>query len=171
MDIIAHGLWAAAGTTVARKSANARIRLGWTVFWAMFPDLLAFGPPVAVGLWLLLTGGSLRGTRLPRVNFGVQLYPLGHSLIAFLLVFAVASLLARRVVLELLGWLSHILIDIFTHSFRYYATRFLWPLSDIRFNGLPWWTPWFWCSTYVALAIVYLLLWRKGWLTRTRPPA
>jgi membrane-bound metal-dependent hydrolase YbcI (DUF457 family) len=45
--------------------------------------------------------------------------------------------LARRVVLELLGWLSHVLIDIFTHSFRYYATRFLWPLSDIRFNGLP----------------------------------
>ena len=161
MDIIAHGLWAAAGTTAARKSANARIRLGWTVFWAMFPDLLAFGPPVAVGLWLLLTGGSLRGSRLPRVNFGVQLYPLGHSLIAFLLVFAVASLLARRVVLELLGWLSHILIDIFTHSYRYYATRFLWPLSDIRFNGLPWWTPWFWISTYVALAIVYFLLWRK----------
>ena len=170
MDIIAHGLWAAAGATAARKSANARIRLGWTGFWAMFPDLLAFGPPVAGGLWLLLTGGSLRGSRLPRVNFGVQLYPLGHSLIAFLLVFAVASLLARRVVLELLGWLSHILIDIFTHSYRYYATRFLWPLSDIRFNGLPWWTPWFWISTYVALAIVYFLLWRKGWLTRARIP-
>ena len=168
MDIIAHGLWAAAGVTAARKSANARIRLGWTVFWAMFPDLLAFGPPVAVGLWRLLTGGSLHGARLPRVNFGVQLYPLGHSLVTFLLVFAVASLLARRVVLELLGWLSHILIDIFTHSFRYYATRFLWPVSDIRFDGLPWWTPWFWCSTYIALAIVYFLLWRKGWLTRTK---
>jgi hypothetical protein len=172
MDIIAHGLWAAAGATVARKSANVRIRLGWTVLWAMFPDLLAFGPPVAVGLWLLLTGGadfrSLRAGHLPRVSFGVPLYPLGHSLITFLLVFAVASVLARRFVLELLGWLSHILIDIFTHSYRYYATRFLWPLSDIRFNGLPWWTPWFWCATYVALAIVYFLLWRKGWLTRAR---
>jgi hypothetical protein len=171
MDIIAHGLWAAAGATVARKSAYARIRLGWTVFWAMFPDLLAFAPPVAIGLWLLVTGGSLRRGRLPHVNFAVPLYPVGHSLIVFLLVFGVASILARRVILELLGWLSHILIDIFTHSFRYYATRFLWPLSDIRFNGLPWWTPWFWCATYVALAIVYFLLWRKGWLTRTRPPA
>jgi len=164
MDIIAHGLWAAAGATAATKSAGARIRLGWTVFWAMFPDLLAFGPPVAVGLWL-------RSAHLHHVNFGVQLYPLGHSLITFLLVFAVASLMARRVVLELLGWLSHILIDIFTHSYRYYATRFLWPVSGIRFNGLPWWTPWFWISTYAALAIVYFLLWRKGWLTRTRPPA
>jgi len=71
MDIIAHGLWAAAGATAARKSANARIRVGWTVWWAMFPDLLAFGPPVAVGLWLLLTGGSLRRGHLPRVGFGV----------------------------------------------------------------------------------------------------
>ena len=168
MEIIAHGLWAAAGATAARKSAHARIRLGWTVFWAMFPDLLAFAPPVAVGLWLLLTGGSLRRGHLPHVNFGVELYPLGHSLIVFLLAFGVTSLLARRFVLELLGWLSHILIDIFTHSFRYYATRFLWPLSDYRFDGLAWWTPWFWCSTYVALAIVYFLLWRKGWLTRTK---
>ena len=90
--------------------------------------------------------------RMPRVNFGVRLYPLGHSLVTFLLVFAVASLLARRLVIELLGWLSHILID-------------------VRFNGLPWWTPWFWCATCVALAVLYFLLWRKGWLTRTRPPA
>jgi len=112
MDIIAHGLWAAAGATVARKSAYARIRLGWTVFWAMFPDLLAFAPPVAIGLWLLVTGGSLRRGRLPHVNFAVPLYPVGHSLIVFLLVFGVASVLARRVILELLGWLSHILIDI-----------------------------------------------------------
>jgi hypothetical protein len=110
----------------------------------------------------------MRGGHLPRVGFGVPLYPVGHSLIVFLLVFAVTSLLARRVVLELLGWLSHILIDIFTHSFRYYATRFLWPVSDIRFNGIPWWTPWFWCCTYVALAIVYFLLWKKGWLARAR---
>jgi len=172
MDIVAHGLWAAAGATAARKSAHVRIRVGWTVWWAMFPDVLAFGPPVAIGLWLLLTGGadvrSMRGGHLPRVGLGVPLYPVGHSLIVFLLVFAVTSLLARRVVLELLGWLSHILIDIFTHSFRYYATRFLWPVSDIRFNGIPWWTPWFWCCTYVALAIVYFLLWKKGWLTRAR---
>ncbi len=171
MDIVAHGLWAAAGAVTARKSAAARIRVGWTVWWAMFPDLLAFGPLVAIGLWLRLTRGpdALRGGHLPR--FGVPLYPVGHSLIVFLLVFAVASLLARRIVLELLGWLSHILIDIFTHSFRYYATPFLWPVSDIRFNGLPWWTPWFWCSTYAALAIVYFLLWRKGWLTRARASA
>jgi hypothetical protein len=121
---------------------------------------------VAVGLWLLLTGGSLRRGHLPHVNFGVQLYPLGHSLVVFLLVFGVASVLARRFVLEMLGWLSHILIDIFTHSLRYYATRFLWPLSDYRFDGLPWWTPWFWCSTYAALAVVYFLLWKKGWLAR-----
>jgi hypothetical protein len=140
----------------------------------MFPDLLAFGPPVAIGLWLLLTGGtdvrSVRGGHLPHLGARVPLYPLGHSLITFFLVFAVTSLLARRVVLELLGWLSHILIDIFTHSLRYYATPFLWPVWGYRVDGIPWWTPWFWCCTYVALAVVYLLLWRKGWLKRARIP-
>jgi hypothetical protein len=73
MEIIAHGLWAAAGATAARKSAHVRLRVG---------------------------------------------------------------------------------------------TRFLWPVSDYRIDGIPWWTPWFWCCTYAALAIVYFLLWRKGWLTR-----
>ena len=147
--------------------------LGWTVAWAIFPDLLAFGPPVVAGLWLLLTRGgnphSLRAGHLPHSALGVPLYPLGHSLMVFLFAFTFACLLARRVVLELLGWLSHIFIDVPTHSFRYYATPFLWPVSDYRVDGIPWWTPWFWFSTYAALAIVYILLWRKGWLTRSQP--
>jgi hypothetical protein len=41
----------------------------------------------------------------------------------------------------MLGWLLHIAIDIPTHSFRYYATRFLWPVSDFRIDGIAWRTP------------------------------
>jgi hypothetical protein len=163
MEIVAHGLWAAAAAIAAKRTAKANIRVGWTAWWAMFPDVLAFGPPVAVGLWLRLTGGAT-GRHLPHLNLGLPLYPAGHSLVVFLLVFGVTTLLARRVVLELLGWLSHILIDIPTHSFSYYATRFLWPISDFRVSGIPWWTTWFWCATYAALAAVYFVLWRKGWL-------
>ncbi len=82
--------------------------------------------------------------------------------------FGVTTILARRIVFELLGWLLHILIDIPTHSFRYYATRFLWPLSDFRIDGIAWWTPWFWGVTYGALVLVYFAIWRKGWLSPPR---
>jgi hypothetical protein len=101
----------------------------------------------------------------------LPLYPAGHSLLIFLLVFGITTAVARRVVLELFGWLLHILIDIPTHSFSYYATRFLWPVSSYRVDGIAWWTPWFWISTYALLAGVYYLFWRKGWLGLVRSSA
>lgn len=173
MEIVAHGLWAAAAAIAAKRSAGIRLRVGWTVWWACFPDVLAFGPGIALGLWLRPAGGpdagAAHGHLLPRVHIGLPLYPTGHSLIVFLFVFGVVSILARRPVLELLGWLLHVLIDIPTHSLRYYATRFLWPVSGFRIDGITWWTPWFWAATYVALLVVYVLMWRRGLLSPARP--
>jgi hypothetical protein len=169
MEIVAHSLWAAAAAITARRSAGAKVRVGWAVFWGAFPDVLAFGPMIVAGVWLRLAGGAAavpdQGHGLPHVHIGLPLYPAAHSLIVFLLAFGAAALLRRRFPLEMLGWLLHILIDIPTHSLRYYATRFLWPLSGYRFDGIAWWTPWFWVATYAALAVVYLLLWKRGWLT------
>jgi hypothetical protein len=166
MDIVAHGLWAAAGGLGAKR-AGWKFHIAWLTWWAMFPDVLAFGPMVAVGLWMLLRGAPA----YPHFRAGLPLYPLGHSLVTFAVVYGLATLALRRPPIALLGWLSHISIDIFTHSHRYYATPFLWPLWNYRFNGIPWWTPWFWVSTYVALAIVYALLWKAGWLQRAAKPA
>jgi hypothetical protein len=165
MEIVAHGLWAAAAAITAKRSTEAKIRVGWAVWWAAFPDVLAFGPSVAAGLWLWFAGGPNSapgdGHILPHVHIGLPLYPAGHSLLVFLLVFGIAAILARRIVIEMLGWLLHILIDIPTHSFSYYATRFLWPVADFRIDGIAWWTPWFWAATYAALVVVYFRLWMK----------
>lgn len=169
MDIVAHALWAgAAGACGKRRGLN--FSMPWAVWWSIFPDVLAFGPMVAAGLWMWLRGELNRG-RIPRLRLGLPLYPLGHSLVTFTVVFAIATLALRKLPLALIGWLSHILIDICTHGNNYYATHFLWPLSGISVNGIPWWTPWFWVSTYCALAVVYWLLWRAGWLRRPGPRA
>jgi hypothetical protein len=50
MEIVAHGLWAAAAAITAKKTSTARISIGWSVWWTAFPDVLAFGPVVAIGL-------------------------------------------------------------------------------------------------------------------------
>lgn len=166
MEIVAHGLWTAAAAVRARRG-GAKVRVPWAVFWGVFPDLLAFGPPVAAGLWLWAAGAAASGGRLHRhVDLGIPLYPTGHSLVIFAAVFGVASLAARRPILSMLGWLLHILIDIPTHSHRYYATRFLWPFSNYGFDGIPWWNPWMLAAAYAALVVVYLLLWRSGYLRR-----
>lgn len=165
MEIVAHGLLASATAIFANRWIRTPIQIGWLVWWAAFPDVLAFGPSFVAGLWLRLAGGASSGSAgghvLPHVHIGLPLYPAGHSLIVFLLAFAFTTILARRVVLEVLGWLLHIAIDIPTHSLRYYATRFLWPVSDYRIDGLAWWTPWLWVTTYVALGAVFFLLWKS----------
>ena len=170
MEVIAHGLWASAVAIGAKRWTTVHTPVAWAVWWAAFPDVLAFGPSFAFGLWLRLTGtpnsGSADGHFLPHAHIGLPLYPAAHSLIVFLLVFALTTILARRVVLAMLGWLLHIALDVPTHSLRYYATRFLWPVSDYRIDGIAWWTPWFWAATYGALAAVFLLLW---WGRSPRP--
>ncbi len=165
MEIVAHGLWATAGAITANRKTRLRLSLPWTAWWAVFPDVLAFGPPVVVGLALWATGQPITGHHVPpRVHIGLPLYQIGHSLLVWLAAFAICAALIRRRALPMLGWLSHILIDIGTHSYSYYATRFLWPISNVSVDGIAWWTRWFWIATYVGLAIVYFALWKKGWL-------
>ena len=165
MDIFAHGLWAAAAARGVNRKAPRRLRVPWVAFFGVFPDLFAFSVPVMLMLWLRLTGGvgALPGPRhMPFRDLSWQLYRISHSLIIFAAVFGIVWLLARRPVLELLGWSLHILIDIPSHSLRFFATPFLWPLSDYRFNGISWANRWFMLSNYTALLIVYILLWRTS---------
>jgi hypothetical protein len=103
------------------------------MFWPSVPHVAGVGC-----LWLAGRFDGSGGLDRPPVHIGLPLYPAGHSLIVFLLVFGLTSILARRVVFEMLGWLLHILIDMPTHSLSYYATRFLWPISDYRVDGIAW---------------------------------
>jgi hypothetical protein len=171
MEIVAHGLWGAAAAITSKRLRLARPRFGWALWWSVFPDVLAFGPTLAAGLWFRLAGGSNAGTDhghlLPHIHLGLPLYQIGHSLVVFLIAFGIITILSRHVLYAMLGWLLHIGIDIPTHSLSYYATRFLWPVSDYRVDGIAWWTPWFWTATYVVLGVMYFLLWRNGWLPIT----
>jgi hypothetical protein len=58
----------------------------------------------------------------------------------------------------LLGWCSHIIIDIFTHSADYYPAPVLYPITQRGFDGIAWNTPWFMVLNYTALAINALWL-------------
>lgn len=56
------------------------------------------------------------------------------------------------------GWLLHILMDIPSHSYDFYPTPFLWPISDFKINGFHWGTPWFMITNYSLIIISYLIL-------------
>ena len=163
MDIIAHGLWTTAAATAARRKLERPVRLGWAAFWGVFPDLVSFSIPAVLRIWWWLTGASK--TLLPQANgphfewvWGV--YNCSHSLLVCAVVFGLVWLFVRRAPLEMLGWLLHIAIDIFTHR-GLFAIQFLWPVSTLHFDGLPWETRWFLAANYGAMAVVFLLLWGR----------
>src|SRR5260370_24413647 len=76
--------------------------------------------------------------------------------------------MARQIVIEMCGWLLHIVIAIRTHSFSYYATTFLWAVSDYRVDGIAWWTPWFWVGDVRGIGGRLLLALNRGWISLVR---
>ena len=180
MDIFSHGLWAGAvgkglNDFILKPKLKKPLKLKWLVLWGIFPDIFSFAIPF---IWLFwsLAFGNFKLSDLPRpesmepaasnhlpwvfqlANF---LYNFSHSFVIFLLIFAVVFIIFKRPVWELSGWLLHIIIDIPTHSYQFYPTPFLWPVSSIKFNGFSWATPWFLIANYAAIFLVYLILFIK----------
>ena len=160
MDIVSHGLWGS--LAFGRKSRQS--------FWLAFlfgvcPDLLAFGP------FLFLTFLGLeqrpRFAEPPDPNifpaFVHQTYNVTHSLIIFAILFGVLWLIFRRPIWEFSAWALHILVDIPTHSYRFFPTPFLWPVSNFRVDGHPWATPEIFIPDVISLVILY------AWFFSRRP--
>ena len=165
MDIVSHGLWGS--LAFGRKNRGS--------FWLAFgiglaPDLFSFGV-----LWAAATLGL---SPKPDFSHGIppessippyvhHLYDVTHSFVVFLAVFALLWLLAKRPVWELGAWGLHVLVDIPTHSFAFFPTPFLWPLSDWKFDGWQWSQPVILIPNFTVLFLLY------GWflLQQARPIA
>ncbi len=145
MDIVSHGLWG--GIAFGRKSKRSY----WLAFlFGILPDLLAFGPYfVLTWLGVFNIPGLPRLPNIPREppdpslipDFVFKVYNISHSLIVFLILFAIVWLILRRPLFELSAWGLHILIDIPTHSDKFFPTPFLWPASNLYINGHSWTSP------------------------------
>lgn len=183
MDIFSHGLWAGAAAKEVNLSprlhtqVKRRLSIPLTMFWGVFPDLFAFTIPFLWIIYQVIAGGSsfedLRPPQepaqtdtLPVFKIAHSLYNISHSVPLFLLFFGIIYLILKRPVWEMTGALIHILSDIPTHSYSFYPTPFLWPLSDFKVNGFSWGTPWFMVLDISLLILVYALLHRKEKLSQ-----
>lgn len=174
MDIFSHGFWSG----VVYKGINRKIKKSFkiklAIFWGVFPDIFAFS---IMFFWLFgnFIFGNINFSKLPQLheieparqnnlsifNLTSFLYNLSHSVIIFIVVFAITLLIFRRPIWEMGGWLFHILLDIPTHSYQFYPTPFLWPLSNFKFNGFSWTSPWFFILNYIAIIVVYFIFYRR----------
>ena len=155
MDIASHGLWG--GVAFGRKN----IKSFWlSLLFGVLPDLLAFGP-FFVGIFLGFYQRPLfNGTEPPNPalipSFVGQIYNITHSLIIFAAVFLIVWFILKRPVYEMLAWGLHILFDIPTHSYAFFPTPFLWPISAFKINGVHWGDPIILYPNIILLLILYI---------------
>lgn len=174
MEILAHTLWTAAAAKTAndralKKNKKIKFNLFWTSFWGIFPDLFAFAIPFIIFLWNILFNSQVfESVAISRKivdasGLSQVLYQYSHSIIIWAFVFGLVWLFSRKLPLSLLGWVFHIILDIPSHSITYYATPFLFPLSNYRFPyGISWSNKWFMIGNYTALLIVWgIILFKK----------
>lgn len=154
MDIVSHGLWG--GVAFGRKN---RTRFLLAFLFGIVPDLLSFG-----AFFVSMALGFVE-----RPNFSAEpppaadaiplyvhyLYNVTHSVIVFALLFVLLWILFRRPIMESLAWGLHILVDIPTHSYQFFPTPFLWPITDYKFDGMNWSEPFIFFPNVILLALIY----------------
>lgn len=168
MDIVSHGLWG----SLAFGRRNGR-DFGLAFLIGIAPDLFSFGL-YTLGTWVgVFDHPDWRSGRHPDPAaipaFVHMLYDYTHSLVIFLIVFGLVWLIRRRPWWLLGAWALHILIDIPTHSFAFFPTPFLFPVSNYKFDGVSWGHPYIFFPNVILLA--FLLIWFgvKRWREWNRP--
>ncbi len=175
MDIFSHALWAGAGVGLAHR----RWPIPWrtaaaTVAMAAIPDLghmlpvlgwSIFGDGSWVKLWAYAIELPSQQPVLPPLVelLSHHMHCILHSAIVAGAVTLGLWFVLHHLWIPLLGWWSHIVIDIVTHSADFYPSPVLYPITQRGFDGIAWNTPWFMVLNYTALLCTGVWL-----LTRAR---
>jgi membrane-bound metal-dependent hydrolase YbcI (DUF457 family) len=170
MDVVAHGLWAGLGVAVAarRWPVSSRTALA-TVGLATLPDLAQLLPLLVAALFdgsgvriLSAYAAALPGfdpTLPPPVALALHhLHCTMHSAVVAALVTLALWAVRRAFWWPLLGWWSHIVIDVFTHSADFYPSPVLYPLTERGFDGVAWNAPLALALNYGAIVTACLVL-------------
>lgn len=175
MDVVAHGLWVGIALAAAgRRRAIPRRTWVACLGLAVLPDLAQLLPLLGLaafgaGGWPVLlayaTAPPGAEPALPPMValLSHHLHCLLHSAVVAGVVTAVLYAVMRAWWLPLLGWWSHIVIDVLTHSAEFYPVPVLYPFTQRGFDGLAWNTPWFLALNYAAIVAA-------GWLALRRHP-
>ncbi len=161
MDIVSHGMWGGLAFGRAHKKSF------WTAFiFGISPDLFSFGIFSIMNVLGLVSGpdwsaGTPDMSSIP--SYVHQLYNVTHSLFVFALVFCLVWAIRKKPLYEMLAWPLHILMDIPTHSIKFFATPFLWPFTDYKVDGTSWSHPFIFFPNWILIICFYLYFfwWKK----------
>tara|TARA_B100001123_G_C15139593_1_gene958955 strand:- start:561 stop:1025 length:465 start_codon:yes stop_codon:yes gene_type:complete len=153
MDTVSHALWG--------KGLFGYRKYKWSpLFFGALPDLASFGVYFLFNLIVnpaTMKWGKPELLEIPSWVF--SLYNISHSLIIAMIFIFIAYVFKRDFCFPMLAWPFHIILDFFTHSIEYFPTPIFWPISNYRFDGVPW------SNSYIMIGniacILLLFIYRK----------
>ena len=150
MDTLSHALWG--------KGLFGYRKYRWLpLLFGAIPDLLSFG---VYFLFDLISNPSNFKMGKPSIDeiphWVYGLYDISHSMVVALVCILIVYKLNKDIAFSMLAWPLHIIIDFFTHSIQFFPTPILWPLSDYRFDGVPWSNPIVWFLNILCIIVIFI---------------
>ena len=135
MDTLSHALWG--------KGLFGYRKYRWFSFlFGAMPDLLSFGMYFVINLLINPLTFKLGKPSLEQIpNWVFIMYDFSHSIIIAFIFIIIAYSINKDFCFPMLAWPFHIILDFFTHSVQYFPTPIFWPISNYRFDGIPWSNP------------------------------
>ena len=150
MDTFSHTLWGK-GLFGYRKYGK------WALLFGALPDLLSFGLYFIVRF---ITQGVNMEFGKPALesipNWVFIMYDISHSWVIAFLFIIIFLQINKEIGFPMLAWPFHILLDFPFHSKEYFPTPILWPISDYRFDGIPWSNPYVWFGNIACIIILFV---------------
>lgn len=152
MDTLSHALYG--------KGIFGYRKYRWFSFlFGTIPDLFSFGIYfIYIFLFSDLSFGRPNIEELPYWVY--DLYDISHSLITALIFIGIAYVINKDFAWPMLAWPIHIVVDFFTHSIKFFPTPILWPISDYRFDGVPWSNPYVLGINFIVIFFIFFYRWR-----------
>ena len=90
-------------------------------------------------------------------NYVLELYDITHSIIiAFFFIFIVYYFFNKNFAFAMLAWPLHILLDFPFHTVDFFPTPILWPVVEVKFDGVSWSKPVVWFSNVGGIVLLYI---------------
>ena len=153
MDTLSHALYG--------KGLFGYKKYRWFSFlFGAIPDLFSFGI-YFVYLFLFSEFEFGRPSRDELPFWVYDLYDISHSMVTALVCIGIAYKINKDFAWPMLAWPAHIIIDFFTHSIEFFPTPILWPLSDFRFDGIPWSNKYVLGINFILIFLIFIYRWKK----------
>tara|TARA_B100001758_G_C18243013_1_gene521607 strand:+ start:36 stop:518 length:483 start_codon:yes stop_codon:yes gene_type:complete len=156
MDTLSHALW-------GRGFFGYRGKPYWSLFFGALPDLCSFGIFFIITFFdRIFNNSDIDYKNMDLPDWLYSSYDITHSMVtAFIAIGFVYFFINRNFAFAMLAWPLHILVDFPFHTADFFPTPILWPLVEVKFDGISWGNPYVWFSNIAGIIILYVYRYRN----------